>query len=567
MNIPRTFFLLARRAVALLVLGSGVLVGIPIAVNLANLFAATGYAYPLWLPTLLPRFITGTPVPAGTGVWVGVFLLLTLLGVAAVFVGWRGRDGLASGRALNRYVRRKSHPGRAPLTARHSQPLGRIGRFWRVWFRDMYEEIRIMFAPSGSGKTVRFVVREILRAVGPVVTTSTKPDVLRLTAGIRMKLFPNSRVVVFDPEGLTYWPWKVRWDIVAGCEDPQEAIRRATAIVAARPLQGDSSSSNSGFFHKAVIIVLQCMLHAAAVEGLTMREVMTWMSDFSDDTPYTILTDNPKARRSWERLLMKYCRGKADETVSSTDMSASGILNAFAVESILEAVCPSDDPDEMLNSDTFHATTDTLYLICKGEDSPASTVFTALVESMLNAASIAATRSERGFLFPPLSPILDEADNVCPIPSLKRFVSTGRGEGIFLTTIYQDFPQLVARYGEPSARTVINNATELLILGGLKDIAFLRDMSELAGDRRIRHADASGGQWERRIRPDDLHELRDGDALLFYRSRRAARIHLPAYWETEDADLYEYGKRRVRDLERAGREAAGATDETEDMAA
>jgi hypothetical protein len=28
-------------------------------------------------------------------------------------------------------------------------------------------------------------------------------------------------------------------------------------------------------------------------------------------------------------------------TVSSTDMSASGILNAFSIEAILEAVCPA----------------------------------------------------------------------------------------------------------------------------------------------------------------------------------------------------------------------------------
>jgi hypothetical protein len=60
-------------------------------------------------------------------------------------------------------------------------------------------------------------------------------------------------------------------------------------------------------------------------------------------------------------------------------MSASGILNAFSIEAILEAVCPSDD-DRVIDASGHHHA-DSLYLICKGEDSPAASVFTALVES------------------------------------------------------------------------------------------------------------------------------------------------------------------------------------------
>nr|WP_249407136.1 TraM recognition domain-containing protein [Plantibacter sp. CFBP 8775] len=398
----------------------------------------------------------------------------------------------------------------------------------------MLEDLRIIIAPTGAGKTVRLVVRLIRRATGPVVTTSTKPDVLRLTAGIRMQRFPKSRVIVFDPEEMTSWPDTVRWDIVAGCQDGSVAMERAKAIVAARPLTGDST--NSGFFSQAVTIVLQCMLHAAAVGVYTMRDVMTWMNDFSNETPYNVLSDHPAAIHAWQALLVKYCRGKADETVSSMDMSASGILNAFAVEKILDAVCPG--PGHMLDLGAFHTSTDTLYLLCKGESSPVASVFTALVESLLSSASDAATRSVTGYLDPPLNAVLDEAANVCPIPSLPTRMSAGRGEGVITTVVIQDRPQLEQRYAK-SAGTILNNATEIIALGGLTDVPLLKDLSDLAGDVETRQRGTAQTREKRALSVGEIRTVKDGDAVLFYRTMKPAILTLRAWWQTAERQEYE----------------------------
>lgn len=308
-------------------------------------------------------------------------------------------------------------------------------------------------------------------------------------------------------------------------------MKRAAAIVAARPLDG-KQSTNAGFFTQAVTIVLQCMMHAAAVSGKSMRDVMAWMGDYDDNTPYDILRTHPNAIHSWEQQLTKYCRGKAEETVSSTDMSASGILNAFSFEQILDAVCPVEG-DSVIDITRHHRTRDSLYLICRGEDSPAASVFTALVDSLYLAASDDVTRN--GICVPPLELILDEAMNVCAIPSAPRLMSTGRGEGIIGTLILQDYAQLVARYGPSKATTIINNATELLVMGGLKDNDFLQKMSALAGS-----LDQLGRGWAKQVlAPEKIRTLRSGRAVLFYRNQPPAIITLPAWWRTRHKDEYQ----------------------------
>jgi hypothetical protein len=136
--------------------------------------------------------------------------------------------------------------------------------------------------------------------------------------------------------------------IVAGCADVREAMTRARAMVAARPLNSDR---NSSFFEGASETVLRCLLHAAAIDGQSMREVLAWARDFNDDTPYEILRTNPDAAPGWLQDLRKFCRGAAPETVSSTAMSLGLILEAMADDRVVGLVCP--DAGEGLDVEAF----------------------------------------------------------------------------------------------------------------------------------------------------------------------------------------------------------------------
>ncbi|HXW80058.1 MAG TPA: hypothetical protein VEJ84_11210, partial [Acidimicrobiales bacterium] len=77
----------------------------------------------------------------------------------------------------------------------------------------------------------------VLNHPGPVVVTSTKPDILALTAWARQRL---GRLWLWSPGGgLNYaGVEELRWSPVVGCADFDEALARAWALSSsARPNQ------------------------------------------------------------------------------------------------------------------------------------------------------------------------------------------------------------------------------------------------------------------------------------------------------------------------------------------
>ena len=409
-----------------------------------------------------------------------------------------------------------------------------------IYARD--EDTAAVLSPPRMGKTGRVAVWRVRDAPAACVATSTKPDLVRLTIEMRSKV---GTVHVFDPEGVMNWPTPAKWDIVAGCTEDREAQERARAIVAARPLGGDSK--NAGFFSEAAETVLRCLLHAAALEGRSMRDVISWTQDFRNDTPYNILDDNPAAIAGWGDDLRRFCRGEARETVSSTDMSLSLVLKAFAIEAILDSVCPK--PGEGLNSEGFWSTTDTLYLLSEsGEASLAAPVITALVASIEKAGRRAATRSRAGRLDPVMTLVLDEVANVAPIPTLPSLMSDGGGRGMPTWIFVQAPSQLRTRWGDDGAQTILNSASVTLVLGALKDTGFLEDVSRLIGDHSVERSSttkspqqsstSTSSYMERVMNVSELRQLPEGDALLLYRELAPAKVQLPAWWESRDRKMF-----------------------------
>ena len=73
-------------------------------------------------------------------------------------------------------------------------------------------------------------------------------------------------VTVFDPQGMSGLPSTLRWSPGPGCEDPDMAYRRALVISADTEMKGENAA-----WQKRSQIVLQCLLHAAALSGEGVR--------------------------------------------------------------------------------------------------------------------------------------------------------------------------------------------------------------------------------------------------------------------------------------------------------
>ena len=91
-----------------------------------------------------------------------------------------------------------------------------------------------MMAPPRTYKSA-FLADVILRYPGPVIATTTKPDIYALTAAVRSELGP---VHVFNPQRIGGLRSTFRWSPVEGCQDPATAIRRADAFAFAVSQEG-----------------------------------------------------------------------------------------------------------------------------------------------------------------------------------------------------------------------------------------------------------------------------------------------------------------------------------------
>lgn len=508
--------------------------------------------------------ITEATVPAAAVIAV---VLLAAVGVAAGLRARRRRrpmqaptGELATGRQMQKAM--------SPVKkTKRGQPAYLEPPFALVDDRPLSLRLEDNFAGCGmprQGKSTFLAVGMVVDAPGAVVVTSTKPDVMRLTAGIRRR---RGRVCVFDPEGISCWPESIQWDIVAGCADPEEAAERAGALVASREL-GDAR--NASFFQEAADTVLRCLLHAAALKtGGSMRDVVRWARNFNDDEPYDILRTHPGAVPGWVQDLAKFCRGEARETVSSTDMSLGLVLKAFGLPRMLESVCPARGVG--FDSRTFYASTDTLYLLTRpGRSSLAAPIFTALITAIERQARLMAGHTASGRIDPPLDLVLDEVANVAPIRDLGSLMSDGGGRGVRARVFAQSREQLTARYGRQEAKEILDCASALVMLSGSRDVEHLRELSALAGDTWVDRVSTSSNRSGESTQhsPDrqpllPIERIRTvglGWALLLYRDAPPTIARLVPWWERKDRAAFEESMRWCLAREGLASDATTTTD-------
>ena len=137
----------------------------------------------------------------------------------------------------------------------------------------------LVLGPPRSGKTSGLVVPTVLGAPGAVVSTSTKPDVLKITAGARGR---NGPCLLYDPSGTVETPAgveRVRWSPVSGCRSWDDALLVARGLVGSTRLSGGRGTERVGTDHwsERAQALLAPVLHAAALEGAELKTALSWI--------------------------------------------------------------------------------------------------------------------------------------------------------------------------------------------------------------------------------------------------------------------------------------------------
>lgn len=401
-----------------------------------------------------------------------------------------------------------------------------------------------ILGPTGSGKSVFVSVRAALDAPGPLVATSTKPEILDAITEARSAL---GRIHVFDPLDIAGWPQRMVWDPVAGAEFAETAVARGEAFTGAFAKDTDGAANNP-FFQRAAGIIIARLLHAASLHGASMHEVIQWALDLDRSTvARDILESHGGAEQMWAQTLQTAMEG-ADETISSVRMTLAQKVEPLLSRKVLEQLVPRTDV-ETFDPAAFVTSTDTLIIIT--DDNARSNVAplaAMLLNEIVDAAKFVAARSMHGRLDPPLRIVGDEIANVAPLPKLPPMLSDSRGAGVQWLVIFQSVAQMIARWGNDGAEQILANLNAALVLGGLQDKNALERFSELVGSSDVvqvsssidAHHSGTGHNislTERRtLRAEEIRQIPQGQALLLYRNAPAMLLELDAWYSRPDAE-------------------------------
>jgi hypothetical protein len=366
-------------------------------------------------------------------------------------------------------------------------------------------------------------------APGALLAFSSRCDQYRHTAIPRGRL---GRVLVLNADGDGGIPTDFAWSPVAGCEDPQVAIRRAGDLMAASPRD---PSGKDAWHEDRGAKLLRYMLHAAAVDGASMHEVTAWVHDPLSAEPMSILESAAAAWPGWDAKLAALLSGD-EENLTGVIGAASSALGWMDDPLMAAAACPLDGQGINLR-DFIEDGTGSIYMI--GADRPHGSLapyFAAFgAEAFETAKSVA--EDQGGRLEQPFTILADEAAVICPLP-FHTMTAVAGGYRIRVMACVQADSQLTSRWGEHDAKTMKTNFTVKVIGGGFTDPGELEALSVMCGNRdtwdHVHNSDGSKTKQPRQERlfpPERIRMLAPWHALVLHRNTRPVEVTVTPVWD------------------------------------
>lgn len=309
-------------------------------------------------------------------------------------------------------------------------------------------EHALIIGPPGSGKTHGFLIPSMAVHPGPAVATSSKGDVAAGTVASRARI---GRCLSFTP-GVAAIPGTVPvvWDPVRRCEDYDEALLRAEAMVRTVQALGGGAGDDA-FWYAMASRLLGSLLHAAALGRAAgdigagadaIAAISTWVSRGALAEPSQFLEAAEAA------IALAIVRGVNDSDSRLRDsvlMTVVQAVRAFDSPRLLAAM----DRADAFDAGAFVAGRDTLYVVAPLEHQELfASVVVGLIDEVARAAMAQAGAEEhlprerrRAVLM-----ALDEVANIAPLANLPRIVSAGGGQGCQVLAVLQDLSQAKQRW-------------------------------------------------------------------------------------------------------------------------
>ncbi len=424
--------------------------------------------------------------------------------------------------------------------AGHGAYLGHGSGGW--CFTNPQHSVMIL-GPPRSGKTNALIIPNVLASNGPVVSTSTKPDVLDATRTARSSL---GRCYLFDPTGSVDRPADVRplrWSPLQSCTTWTGALSMARSLVEVGSSGGRAEHSH---WTERAQALLAPLLHAAALEGVDMRTLLTWVDRRQALPAQQVLDCGPDRPTALARNLLDGIVATDERELSGIWSTASGALTGFRSD---HALLVTTDPD--FDPARFVESSDTVYVAAPAHrQALVAPLVVGLIEDIRQATYARSAQEPFRPSWPPVLLALDEVANIAPLPELPSMISEGGGQGLVTLACLQDLSQARNRWPERADGFPSLFGTTV-VLPGIGDVRTLDALSTLAGDEEVPVRSVSSGraltdrpftdlltggrphsgenvstQWRRRLPIDVIARGAPGHAVAFDERNRPAWIPL-----------------------------------------
>jgi type IV secretory pathway TraG/TraD family ATPase VirD4 len=387
----------------------------------------------------------------------------------------------------------------------------------------------MIVAPPRVGKSTGYVVPWLLDHNGPAIALSTKLDTYHATAPYRRGI---GRVWVFDPFGEKP---SAGFSPLVPARTWAGAIRAGEALAsAAHP---DQANAANEFWDKEAATLLAPLLHAAALAGESMSELVRWL----DTRDFQIAVRVLKSAGAAAAADQLEGVGRRDErNRETTVMSALNLLRAYRYPQV--AACANGDltPERFLDSKA-----NTIYVVAAEHDQEAlRPVILALLSAIYQAAIVKAR--QYGALDPRLFILMDEAANIAPVRNLPSLLSQCGDHGIVIATLWQSIAQIDNRYGRAARDAICAASTAQVFLPPLADPTSTGYLTELLGDEPVANASSTTGLAKHTLNaarekagPSPwLRQIARGQAFLLYRDLPPAIVRAPRWFEDPRFERY-----------------------------
>jgi type IV secretory pathway TraG/TraD family ATPase VirD4 len=354
------------------------------------------------------------PTTVGVVVIIGGGWVLTVLALAAI--GWKVQERSLAGK-----------------TAAAEDPLAFVLEEARVhgggvylgldeherWRSAQPERAVLLLGPPRSGKSSGVMIPALLSHRGAVVSTSTKPDVMRATIGARSRLGPATQ---FDPTGSTQVTGDegLRWSPIPCSRSWDGALLMARAMVAGTGV--GAGTTDQTHWAKRATALLAPLLHAAALTGRNVEHVLDWVLRHEVDEPGILIEGEGS------NVALGLLRGLQNTEArerSSIFSTAADALDAYTSEAALRvAFNPNFEAARFVRSSA------TIYIHAPAEHQAAAAPLVCGLLAEIRREVYEAHR--RGELRSRVLFALDEAANIAPLVELPAIASEGGSQGLQL---------------------------------------------------------------------------------------------------------------------------------------